>query len=113
LNQKDLRPVRLPIHNLTEGPLEVRISTCSHESDGSTVENRYTSGKGGFEGMTRGFLGVLSLGASEMAIVNEGCDATIITSHLLTPSQTLIVKHRFPFVCDQDGGFSLPHFRGY
>jgi len=101
LEPEGLDTVRLPIHNLSEAPLKVRISTSFIKSDGAIMENPYASSKGGFEGMTRGFLGVLSLGASEMAMVNEACDATIITSHVLPARQKLIVEHQLPFVCDQ------------
>jgi hypothetical protein len=93
--------VRLPMTNLTDTPLKIRVATCFIRSDGEVIQNPYAEIKGGFEGMTRGFLGVLSLGASEMAMVNEGSDATILTSHVLAPRQQLIVEHQLPFACDQ------------
>ncbi len=96
-----LDTVRFPVTNLTDAPLKIRVATCFIRSDGEVVPNPYAEIKGGFEGMTRGFLGVLSLGASEMAIVNEGCDATILTSHVLAPRQELIVEHQLPYACDQ------------
>ncbi|RFC49023.1 MAG: hypothetical protein DVB23_000305 [Verrucomicrobia bacterium] len=92
--------VRLPLTNLTTAPLTIRVATCFILSDGEVVPNPYEDVKGGFEGMSRGFLGVLSLGASEMAIVNETSDATIVTTHTLPPSRAVIVEHQLPFASE-------------
>jgi hypothetical protein len=92
--------VRLPLTNLTTAPLTIRVATCFILSDGEVVPNPYEDVKGGFEGMSRGFLGVLSLGASEMAIVNETSDATIVTTHTLPPNRAVIVEHQLPFASE-------------
>ena len=101
LQPDGLQTVHVPLRNPTNSPVKIRVSTSFIKSDGSIVENPYTEVKGGFEGMTRGFLGVLSMGASEMAIESAPCSATIITSHVLAPEQSLIIEHQLPFVCDQ------------
>jgi hypothetical protein len=101
LQPDGFQTIHLPLRNVTEGPLKVRISTAFFKSDGAVVENPYTPAKGGFEGMTRGFLGVLSLGASEMAIENEPCEATIVTAHVLNPNQEVIVEHQLPYASTQ------------
>ncbi|MBU6302356.1 MAG: hypothetical protein KGS60_12425 [Verrucomicrobia bacterium] len=89
--------VRFPLTNLTDTPLKIRVATSFILSDGEVVRNPYGDVKGGFEGMSRGFLGVLSLGASEMAIVNDTSEATLITTHTLPPGRSLIVEHQLPF----------------
>jgi hypothetical protein len=101
LQPEGFQTVHLPLRNVTAAPIKVRITTAFFKSDGSIVENPYTKAKGGFESMTRGFLGVLSMGASEMAIENEPSGATIITAHVLNPNQEVIIEHQLPFASDQ------------
>jgi hypothetical protein len=101
LNPEGLHTVRVPVRNLEAQPTRVQVRTAFIRTDGSVVSNPYAATKGGFEGLTRGFFGLLSMGASEASLEDESNRYTIVTNHRLEPGQELIVEHQLPFPCDQ------------
>jgi len=96
-----LHTVRIPVSNMEDQATRIQVRTAFIRTDGRVVTNPYAATKGGFEGLTRGFFGLLSLGASEASLEDEKNRYTIITNHLLEPGQELIVEHQLPFPCDQ------------
>ncbi len=101
LDPEGLRTIRIPVRNRSDLAAKVEVRTAFLKADGSVVVNPYSEVKGGFEGMARGFLGLISLGASEAALDNNAEERTIVTSHLLQPGQKIIVEHQLPFASDE------------
>lgn len=88
--------VRVPVHSLSDMPVKFVVETAFIKSDGSVVRSPYPTQIGGFEGMTRGFVGLVSLGVSE-ARMQQSAKSTIITRHQLTPGESVIVEHQLPY----------------
>ncbi len=93
---KGLQTVRIPIHSVTDIPVKFVVETAFIKSDGSVVRSPYPKQTGGFEGMARGFVGLISLGASEAQILKES-SVTIITRHQVLPGESLVVEHQLPY----------------
>ncbi len=91
-----LPTVRLPITNTSEETLDVKVHTRFVREDGSVVPNPYAQVKGGFEAISRGFVGLVSLGASEMSIQDKELECSMSTLHSLEPGQQIVVEHQLP-----------------
>ena len=88
------------MHSDTDVPVKFVVETAFIKSDGSVVSNPYPTQIGGLEGMARGFVGLISLGASEVRM-QKAAQVTIVTSHELVPGQSLVVEHQLPYPCDK------------
>lgn len=74
------KAARVPISNLSASPVDITVRTCPILGEDSR--------SGGLRGLTRGFVGVLFLGASEIQ-----AGGPVETRHLLQPGERLIVEH--------------------
>lgn len=74
------KEARVPVTNLSASPVDITVRTCPVVGEDGR--------SGGLRGLTRGFVGVLFLGASEMQ-----ASGPVETRHLLQPGERLIVEH--------------------
>ncbi|MFT5470155.1 MAG: hypothetical protein ACI8UO_005279 [Verrucomicrobiales bacterium] len=90
--------VRVRIQNVCDRSIDFEIRSAFFRSDGSIVPTPYPHTPDPIEGMARGFVGLISLGASEVTIELETSEPTIETRHSLEPGKALIVEHQLPYV---------------
>ncbi len=90
-----LQTIRLPLTCLDNEPVNFLIRTRFIQADDETS----TPQKGGFETISRGFVGLISLGASEAALQREvsSDEAVIATRHRLEPGESIVVEHQLPY----------------
>ena len=92
----ELHTVRVPIKNVSSHLMHFSVVTAFIKSDGHAVQSPDPKRMGAFEGMARGFIGVISLGASEVHM-QKGEHGTIATEHTIKPGETLVVEHQLPY----------------
>jgi hypothetical protein len=76
------RKTRIPLTNVTEVPVTVAVTTC--------VVPMEENSAGGLRGLTRGFVGVIFLGASEIST-----DHSIESFRTLQPSEQFVLEQTF------------------
>ncbi len=84
----------VPLKNLLDRPLTVATKTAFIRKDGSVMVDDRPAG--GFEGIARGFIGVVSLGMSEAAMQDRADDASVITMQEIAPGQSMEIVHSMP-----------------
>ncbi|MEM7011471.1 MAG: hypothetical protein AAF585_08305 [Verrucomicrobiota bacterium] len=89
--------LRVTIKNITEATVDFDVRSAFIRTDGSIVETPYPLETHPIEGMARGFVGLISLGASEVAMELESAEPTISTSHKLESGKAIIVEHQLPY----------------
>lgn len=89
--------VRVTVKNITETPIDFDVRSAFIRTDGSIVETPYPLETHPIEGMARGFVGLVSLGATEISMELESAEPTIATNHKLDAGKTLIVEHQLPY----------------
>lgn len=92
--------IRIAITNVCEEAASFDVRSAFIRSDGSVVPTPYPRAPSALEGMARGFVGLISLGASEVAMELESAEPTIVTRHTLEAGEALTVEHQFPHQSD-------------
>ena len=89
--------LRFRVENISDEPVGFDVRSAFFRSDGSVVATPYPRTDDLIGEVARGFVGLISLGASEVAMELESAEPTLTTSHELEPGQAVIVEHRLPF----------------
>lgn len=89
--------IKVSLKNVSDRPVEFEFRSAFFRSDGSIVPTPYPHTPDPVEGMARGFVGLISLGASEVTMELETSQPTIETTHTLEAGKELIVEHQLPW----------------
>jgi len=84
----------IPVKNLLDRPLTVAARTSFIGQDGNIMVEEKPAG--GFEGIARGFIGVVSLGMSEAAMQEREGTSSVITMQEVAPGKIVEVVHTMP-----------------